>query len=455
VSVRLPGWSFALGGALAALVYLPAAAAPSSIAVVLYGPDDPDPARLQRAVAAYNLQAETRRAAPSVRHVGTAFGAVAELEVHGAGGTLTCEGAGVTAEALATELDAALDDVFYVRIEEAEDRLERLDAQLPCLSAVLPREQLARIPFLQGVALAYGGDHVAAREAYRRALVVSPDLEWDARFPPGAEVYFGRAFQDALRSETATLAVAPRVGTEGTLWVDGEEFPEDGGEATLAVGRHLLQWTLEQGAFASMVVDVTGGERITVFRRADVQDAAVRGLGLGPALVRAAEALQQLATDAGVDEIHLAELGAADLLHRFDPVAGVWEVADEGILAHRLQRRRVHQAGAVTMIAGGVVAAVGAAIGISGFVEAQGLYDGMVDIHYKEEFLEQGEQYAQRETQMNVGLTMAGVGGAVMVVGIPLSTAGTGKGRSRTQATPEAAAALQLTPGGIGVTGRF
>ena len=166
------------GGALliALAAVTSAAAAPAAPGPVLfYGPGDPDPALETRALAAFDLQSPLGPTGPSVRHLGTELGAIATVEILGAE-VVACPGAPVGLGAFADGMDRALDHVLYVRVDEARIELERLAGLLPCLTETLPREDLSRIWYLEGVLLGFVSEGDAARESFRRALVVSPEL---------------------------------------------------------------------------------------------------------------------------------------------------------------------------------------------------------------------------------------------------------------------------------------
>lgn len=418
-------------------------------ALLLYGPDGPDFALEDRAIAAFNLQSTGRHVSPSVRHVDSALADVPPIDVAGAEDGTTCPGGTATAASMEAGLEVALQHVLYVRVEEAAAALEQLESMLPCVSEPIAGQTAARIFFLQGVALAYVDRDDQAREAFRQALVVYPQLDWEARFPPGPELVFRDAIQAALRSEKARISVVPGVADSGEVWVDGEAVAAEGADLSVAAGRHVLQWRTADGTFATRVLDVAVGDEVTVFARGDVATAALNGAGCGPCRQAAADALTRLAEEVGLVEIHLAELGAVDMLHTFDLGGGTWRRTDEGAVARRLRNRRLQDVGKVTMLAGGAMALTGAVLGITGHARATQLADGAADFETQEQFDESSRQYANSRVQSYLGFTLAGVGGAAVVLGVPLANAGRGKGAGAL------AGEWILAPGGLGVQGRF
>lgn len=432
-----------------------AAGSASERVLLLYGPDGPGLDLEERAAATFNLQSADGRLSPSVRHVSDALGDVAEIEVVGADEVLACPGAPVTAEVYTKELDLALEHILYVRIDEASQALERLRGMLPCIHDPLSGRDLAQISFLEGIGLSYAGEDDAAREAFRQALLVSPELDWEPRFPPGPELLFRQAIQAALRTPSAQLEVAAQVGDLATLWVDGVEFGPDGGTAPLAEGRHLVQWRTGAGGFGTRWLEVVSGTVIAVYSRDDVARAAVTGEGRSGSLDRARGALIRLAEQTGVDRIHLAEFSAVDLLHVFEPADGAWERTDAGVVARRVRARRQQDAGKGILVGGGALALAGGVVTLTGYVRARQLLGESEDIISPDMYAEKSDQYASARTQTNIGLAMTGAGLAAAAISIPLLKGNQGRTSDRQVQVADVVTSLHVTPGGIGLSGQF
>lgn len=433
------------------------AAPTSGHALLLYGPDGPDFTLEDRAVAAYNLQATSRLLSPSVRHVDTVLSEVPEIAVDGAEDAGTCSTGPVKTATIEAELEVALAHVLYVRVEEAAAGLERLEAMLPCVGEPIAGETVARISFLQGVALAYVERDDEAREAFRQALVVYPQLDWESRFPPGPELVFRDAIQAALRSEKARISVAPAVRESAEVWIDGVVIEVGAGDAFVTAGRHMLQWRTGSGAFVTRVLIVGDGSEVTVYGRGDVAEAAIRGHGCRPCRSAAAAALVQEAGLAGVEQVHLAELGGVDMLHTFTVDGESWAQTDEGVVARRVRDHRMRNVGKVTLVAGSALVLTGTILGIAGHARATQLADGALDIETQAQFDEDSSQYANSRVQSTLGFTLAGAGGAAVLVGIPLTTSGKGGSRARSTRLTRSGVdgRLVLLPGGVGAVGRF
>ncbi len=418
--------------------------------LLLYGPDGPDPVLGERALAAFNVQTRVR-GAPAVRHAAAVVAEIPAFELTGAEAR-ACPGSPVDLDAFRATLDEAFSHVQYVRVDAALSTLERLDGLLPCLDQVLPRDELARIAFLEGVALAYADRPDDARESFRRALVVAPELPWEPRFPPATEALFREAASLALASESAPLWVSPLALTGATLWIDGAGFPT-GGETALAVGDHLVQWRLADGSFSTRAVRVIAGQAMATRSRADTLDAVVRGQGPAAELTRAAAALTALAQGEGVDEIFLAELGEVDRIHRFDAAAGRWELADEATVARRLQDHRRGRAGRRAALAAGAAAATGGILAGTGYARAQPLLLDAETHQSQEEYDNAERRYQAARTQTILGWSLLGAGGAALAVGIALNSRGAGEELSSAPSNP--AVELRLSPGGLMLRGSF
>ena len=366
---------------------------------------------------------DERRASPSIQHVDSALKGTPDIEVVTAGEVLSCPGSPVEMAVFERGLDKALDHVLYQEQEELGQVLDRLDAMLPCLVEVLPRRELARISFLGGLGLAFRGEDEAAREGFRRALVVCPELEWDGRFPPKAKEVFQQAVLDALRSGSVPLSIERGVADHADLWIDGLAVAP-GGSTSLAEGRHLVQWRVHDGGTSTRALVLGEGDGITVLGRTDVARAVVTGEGTAVAWERAESALAAVAASAGVDTVYLAHLGSDDLLHRFSPETGEWTITDAGLVHDRLQCRRLQEAGTASLIAGGALAALGLVVGIVGFTEASGLDDEADDFGSAEVYQRSAESYSSARSAAIFGFAIAGIGGGAVTVGIPLSAAG-------------------------------
>ena len=428
-----------------------AGAADAVVPLLLYGAEGPDPVLGERALAAFNLQTRAR-GAPRVRHVSTILAHEPLFEVAG-GEERTCHGSPVTLDAFRGTLTEAFGHVQYVRVEAAQATLEQLDGLLPCLAEVLPREDLARIAFLEGVAWAYDGEADRARESFRRALLVAPELSWEPRFPPDPESLFREAAKEALRSPTTALSVSPVALESATLWVDGVAYPAAGGDTTVAVGEHLVQWELRDGTFATRVVRASAETPVRVRSRGDVAAAVLGGTGSVDAMERATDSLVRAADEAGVTEVYLAELGKVDRIHRFVVTDGRWELADEGTVARRIKDRRIRRSGRIALLVGGVAAGTGLILGGLGHARAQQLWDEQYSHQSQDEFLAASGRYSNSRVQAIVGWSLAALGGATAVTGIVLAT---GSPRSPGVGDPAAAALrMEFAPGSLGRRGSF
>jgi len=444
-----PPPQLAVAAALVLCLAGPVAAAPVPAPLLLYGPEGPSPALAERAIAAYNLQSSRRGPAPEVRHVGQALAGVPDVALHSDGVLRDCPGTVVGVDAVDRGLADAFQHVLYLQVDQAREVLGRIDGLLPCLSGPLPRETLAQIAFLDGVGLALVGDDAAARDSFRRALVVAPDLEWDPNFPPGAEAVFREAVQALQHTTPATLIVEPGIGQRAEVWVDGMPIPTGGGSCSLAAGRHLLQWRLDPGGFGSQVAEVEGGQRLLVIGREDVALAALSGEGHQVTRGIAADALGALAREGGRDVIHLADLRSADLLHRFDPASGAWKQQDADVAQQRFRRRRLGAAGGVSLAAGSAVAVAGLVLGLTGYASGQALYDELATIRSQDLYDEKARQYQASRGQVAAGAALVALGGTAVVVSIPLLAGSAGGGRRVVTVQ------LQLGPSGTACSVRF
>jgi hypothetical protein len=431
---------FALGTAWGlACLASPVAAAESS-PILLYGPGEPDAASEAQALEVFSQQSAERNLVPRPRHVSSLLAEVPVVEIVGAE-VVGCPGSFVQREVFVHGLDEALHHLKYVEVEEANAKLERLDALLPCLDGVLEREQLARIFFLQGVGLAFDLDEPGAVERFRRALVVHPALEWDESFPPDARTLFEQAFQEAVRTPSGTLNVEPHLGWDVQLWVDGAEIPKAGGSSSLGEGRHLVQWKEHDGAAGARMLQVQGGAEITVLGRADLAAAILGGGASDLVEERATQALESIEDDSG-SVVYLTSLDASALLHRYEFDTGDWIISDMGTATRIAMERRRARNGRVLTVGGASVFAAGAGMGIWGYSSARGLYNDADQITSTGEYLSKAGQYANARALAYTGYALVGLGAV-----------GVGSGVVMMRSSSSSRAGLGLTPwvgGGVG-----
>ncbi len=438
---RLVG-AIGVGMALAATAH-----AEDPAPMLLYGPPGPDPASEALALEVFAQQSLDAKVVPTPRHVETLLGEVPQVEIVG-GTVVGCPGSPLAVETFTSGLEEALEHLHYVRVEEANAQLQRLDALLPCLGGVLPRVELARIFFLQGVGLAYLGDDSGARERFRRALVVSPALEWDESFPPSPRVLFEEAFQEALRTPAATLVIEPQLGAAVDLWIDGAAMPEAGGTMTLGQGRHLVQWRESADAYGARMLELEAEASITVLGRADLAAAVLGGAGSELVKERAAGALAPLAAEAG-EQVYLAELGPAPLLHSYSFADQGWSISDQGTAARLAANRRRLRNGRLVTYGGAGVAVLGAGLSVVGYTQATRLANEASDITNSTLYNEKYGQYVSYKLMAYMGYGVTGLGAAVAGSGIVMLRRASSGGPSL-WATPM----LGSTPGlAAGLTG--
>jgi hypothetical protein len=407
---------------LLGLVLLPGLAGAAEPPLLVYGPDGPSDEAEARAMRVWRQQALDRRDAPRLRHLSSLLSSLPGVELVGGGESVACPGSPVTAAGFEEGLEQALGHVQYVQLDEARQQLRRLDLLLSCLTDVLPREALAQISYLQGVAAGYGGDSDAAREGFRRALVVSPTLDWDPRFPPSLKAVFDEAGREALRSASAQYEVAQGAGESSDVYIDGRQLSGRWGGGTLAVGQHLVQWRRD-GAMVTRALVLEPGDTFTVLAREDVASALLGGVGPGAAVERARGLLVRAAADVGVSTIQLVEFGDQDLLHAFAAASGAWSVADEGRVQLQARRRRAAQAGGGVAAAGGGTLAAGVVLGAVGFVLAGETASANATSPPTDQATwdERNSEYTTRRDAAQVGYVLAAVGGAAMAVGLPIA----------------------------------
>ncbi len=455
VSRCLPLCAALLGACWATPAAHGAAADP---AVVLVSGDLESPGWQERAAAAYLFQRGAHGASPAPLRVEEALDDIDELTIVGDVESTACHRAPVGIDAFVAGLDAALEHVLYVQADEARATLRELRRELPCLEEVLPREQLARIAYLEGVALGYDGDLEGAREQFRRALVVDPALQWDPSFPPSLAAVFQDAVQDALQTYASSILVQVETTPEerGALAIDGATLGDVARVASLAAGTHLLQWQTHDGAIETRVVTLEWTGRMGVVTRGAAWRAAGSGSGGDGAQEVAREALCRLGRVRGVDTVYLVELGAVDLVHRFDVERGVWVRAEQGeVLRQQQARRATVVAGIATLVGSAAMVGIGLGQGLTDRARMEDLgrqIDSTTDAALATELAVDQEAARWR---FAAGVIMAGVGGGGLAVGVPILVTGVRGPPAPPSRATEVAWTFSAGPAYLSLRGRF
>ncbi|MFH1468538.1 MAG: hypothetical protein ABIO70_29380 [Pseudomonadota bacterium] len=151
-----------------------------------------------------------------------------------------CQGEPTTNATLRAQSELAESLYFNRDVDSALETIDGAVRGLSCLDRELEESLAARAFFLKGVIHDDIGQAQAARQAFDRARIFDPDLEWDPDFDPRRA-----AFTDEPRwagsSEQATLHLGPLPLAHARVSINGLS-PQPGVEGVkLPPGEHLVQ----------------------------------------------------------------------------------------------------------------------------------------------------------------------------------------------------------------------
>jgi len=373
-------------------------------------------------------------------HLAELFDA-SQLSVFGATSANRCVGELMDREAYLAELEAVLEAMRG--LEEIRPLIHRIRFSQSCLIESVEPTELARASFYDGVAAAAAGQEEAARQAFEEALAVDPTFPWDPNFPPDAELIFAHAAVAASQqAKTAVRVVAP---TGAAVWLDGRrvESPYEGEE--VPPGRHLVQVKAlgEPAVRGVTVVTSAGGEDVLV-----VHPTALRsGVMAVEQTVEAARRLlgEMVQQDPASAPGHLVLLAPEVAVWRWDGAAGSLtrlESSQPPAEGTDTRRPRPSPAAPILLSAGAALAAAG---GIVTYV-ATGDYNrmsadieaGTLDYPQPDDpSPEDWPNYVKLQRKANtvyMGYGMLAVGGAAMVVSIPVGVATAARRQATIQA---------------------
>ncbi|GEM_PF-2077150 len=353
-----------------------------------------------------------------------AISVLGDVDLHG------CEGEGRTVDDFEAASAAVIDEVTGMNYEGAGVAIEGVTAMLPCLTETPSAEQLGRFHFMRGVVAFYAEGPGKAVERFEEALLVSPFLQWDTRYPPPVKPSFDEAIVSAIAARSAFLSISPRVTSDGTLRIDGVAVDPRTRTRSLYVGTHLLQWTTPDGAATrTWVAELEAGDSLALVERADAVAMLLEG-DADDAVTEftQAQVLAPVERNAG-GVLYVANAMDVVAFHSFDPIGSRWRPVDVLALErYTLTGDRMRTAGTVMSVAGGLALGFGAAVATLGRVGASSAHDEVFDPATGQgsrgKLNDALTDYNYLRDFANTGSGVAVVGGALLVGGIPLAIFG-------------------------------
>ncbi len=165
----------------------------------------------------------------------------------------------------ASEFDRLLDQgktkIFFVKYEEALNRLKRAEDSLPCLVDPLGRVSLGRLYLYKGVALFFLEKTVESRAAFEQALVLDRRVRWDEQFGDLPKELFLEAKEAVIEYPKGNLRIPTDLKPGAMVYVDGDPYESGTTVEDISVGFHFVQAVLDdkvlQGAMFNVRADKT------------------------------------------------------------------------------------------------------------------------------------------------------------------------------------------------------
>jgi hypothetical protein len=421
-----------------------------------------DPAVGEKAVSTAWIEQHGSDVAVRYVSVDTIFDPSAPAIVLGDVDATLCEGEPADRaafQALSKEADNAAFGMEYLSASAVLGRLERL---LPCLTEVPDSTELSHFHLLRGVVAWYAQGEAEATRRFKEALLVTPFLQWNTRYPPELRPSFEEAVRSALHAEKAFFSVSPRIVDEGTFTVNGLAFDPRTRTANLYEGSHLLQWVPTSGTASTWHVEVKGGQFVTLVHRQDALDDLLTGRAdAGVTEFAMTRVLAPVEREA-VSSVAVAQDWDVMLFHRFDVVSKTWRLADLAAIDVWRRTGRTMRGVGAGLIAGGVVSAiVGGVFWVPAFNDAKRINEHIdqegywADIGTAEnpnlqraslgELSEHMSPMNTAQDNMRVGLSLGIIGGALTVAGVPITIVGDRRARAAGLSTRQSSAKSRKT----------
>jgi len=323
-----------------------------------------------------------------------------------------------------TDITAALasaeEMITGLEYEAARAELDLLAGTLCRCTEPLPPEVMHRIPYLRGIAQYYDGDQGGARDAFRQAGEMAPNLEWDTSYSPEPQQLFLLGVGDAVQSAPSRL-LFPQEGRPERVYIDGQEVGLDAAEMAVRGARHVVQYGPADGPLTGVLLSIdTPGDLPLLgpdsFRGA-LLETPETNLG-----AHAFATVRQAAAEQGFSEVMV--LNDPKWNHSWWASTSDREWTQTTLTAGvTLQKARRHRtAGGVLIGTGGALVAGGAVLAAAEFTAMSEMRPDMETHTSAYDF--NIDEYNDRQRWAGLGIGLAAVGAAAMTTGILLLSKG-------------------------------
>ncbi len=161
-------------------------------------------------------------------------------------------------------LDQAKTKIFFVKYEQALDKLQRAENALPCLVDPLGRVSLGRLYLYKGVALFFLDKTVEARAAFEQAIVLDRRVKWDEQFGDLPKELYLEAKEAVIEYPKGSIRIPTDMKPGTAVYVDGD--PHESGTVAegLPVGYHFVQVVQDDKVVKGMMFNVQADKQLTV-----------------------------------------------------------------------------------------------------------------------------------------------------------------------------------------------
>ncbi len=352
------------------------------------------------------------------------------VTVLGGGSRHECTRKAAGTQALEAATHAIVSEVTRMNYDTAGLAIDRARDMLPCLTRAPSPELLAGFHFMRGIVAFYAEGTAKASERFQEALLVSPFLQWDTRYPPPVKPSFEGAIAGAMTAPTAFLSISPRVTKEGRLWLNGVEVDLRTRTRSLYSGTHLIQWAPDDATdTTNWVLDLKEGTSVAIVARRDAVDGLLAGdADAAVTEFTQAQILAPVERKAG-STLYVARSGEPVQFHGYDPLGSRWRPVDAlSLKRHVSNGKRLQGIGVGLTILGSVFAGVGAGLYAHQRGEARRLEAIILPDQnrpgQREDYDKHIGEHTLHTQQANNGGFLGIVGGTLLLGGVPLAIIG-------------------------------
>jgi len=206
-------------------------------------------------------------------------------------------------------LEGSIGAIDVLDYEEGRRLLNKAIQGLPCMTFAVERDDLVNLFYYYGIASFHVGEPEVAREYFRLALAINPDLEWDSNYPTEPQQVFLHAKGDVYDLSRTRMEMPYDFsgGSVTELYFDGVKIESVSGSLHIIPGTHCVQYNAN-GMPYSRVIEVAPDDNFVFVTHEGYINAVIDGPGVSKTHLAVQLGLSLLVEDEGLESAYVVIL---------------------------------------------------------------------------------------------------------------------------------------------------